>query len=201
MTAALRAAPCRVWLGRAVEYQIEAKDVLMDRLGRSLPWVYVVPTCGTRLCLTEDHLRYFRAQRIAYPDYVCIYCGMPGYTKDHLLPVTMTGESQRKFVAVVPACKECNSAIGDRVGHRVTERREEAHRHIRKKYRREIEAKGTWTPSELAQLGPNLRGAVKRLLDKGDVVRQRLEWPWEPDFDRRAFEKSGFEDPIAMDLL
>jgi hypothetical protein len=35
---------------------------------------------------------------------------MPGYTLDHLLPVTMTGEAVRKFVAVVPACHECNSA-------------------------------------------------------------------------------------------
>lgn len=201
MTAALAAAPCRPWQGRQLEYQIEAKEILMDRLDRSLPWVYIVPTCGTKLCLTEDHLRYFRAQRIAYPEYVCIYCGMPGYTKDHLLPVTMTGQTQRKFVAVVPACGECNNGIGNRIGHRVTARREEAHQHLRKKYRKALDAKRTWTDDELAQLGPNLRSAVKRLIDQAEVVKQRLEWPWEPDFDRRAFEKSGFDDPIAMDLL
>lgn len=126
---------------------------------------------------------------------------MPGYTKDHLLPVSMTGEAQRKFVAVVPSCKECNCAIGDRIGHRITERREEAHRHIRRKYRKALEAGKRWTRAELAELGPNLRAAVGRLLLQDEVVRQRLAWPWDPDYDRRAFEKSGFEDPIGMELL
>jgi hypothetical protein len=174
---------------------------MMDRLDRSLPWVYVIAVCDTKMCLTDDHLRFFRAQRIAYPASVCTYCGMPGFTKDHLLPVTVTGEAQRKFVAVVPACKECNSAIGDRVGHRVTERRDEARRHIRKKYRKALEAGKRWTSSELAELGPNLRTAVERLLRQDEVVRQRLAWPHDPDYDRRAFEKSGFDDPIGMELL
>lgn len=195
--------PCIPWLGRGVEYQSAAKDVLEDRLAgsREVPWVYVAPTCGTKMCLQELHLRWFRAQKIAYPAYVCVYCGMPGYTKDHLLPVTLTGEAVRKFVAVVPACHECNSAIGNRCGHRISERREEAHLRIRKKHRKTLEAGKRWTKSELAELGPNLRSMVERSLEQRAVLLERLAWPHDPGYDRRAFEKSGFDDPIAMELI
>lgn len=195
--------PCIPWLGRGVEYQHAARDVMADRLvGRpDSPWVYIAPDCSTKMCLQEFHLRWYRSQKIAYPAYVCVYCGMPGFTKDHLLPVTFTGDAARRFVAVVPACGECNSGIGDRCGHRITERRAEAHKVIRKKHRKTLEAGKRWTPAELAQLGPNLRAAVKGSLIKREVLLERLEWPHDPDYDRRAFEKSGFEDPIAMELI
>jgi hypothetical protein len=191
---------CEPWTGRPSEDQIEAKGIVQDRMDRSLPWIYVAPACDTRYCLTDDHLRWYRAQRIEYPAGVCVYCGLPGYTKDHLLPVTVTGEAVRKFVAVVPACGECNSAIGDRVGHRVTERREEAHAHIRRKYRKTLAAP-PWTKTELRSLGRNLRTHIERSESKRQVALDRLAWPWDPEFDKRAFQKSGFDDPIAMELL
>lgn len=194
---------CKTWEGRPSEYQGEAKVVIASRLGAGseVPWVYVSPLCGTKLCLERSHIAFFRARRIAYPEGVCTYCGLPGYTKDHLLPATMTGEAQRKFVAVVPACFECNSGLSDRGGHRVSERRELAHHYLRKRYRKLLAAGKHWTDEELATLGPNLRSKVKESLERAEVARQRLEWPWDPEYDKRAFEKSGFEDPIGMDLL
>lgn len=192
---------CRPWDGRPSEYQPHALQLLERVLDHALPWTYVVTTCGTPKCATESHLAARHARRIAYPTGVCIYCGLPGFTKDHLLPVTVTGEAVRQFVAVVPACKECNSAIGDRVGYRVTLRREAAHEHIAKKYRKYLDLKIRWTSAELKQLGPLLRSSVERGLSMGEVAQARLEWPHDPDYDRRAFEKSGFEDPIAMELL
>jgi hypothetical protein len=199
--ATFRGVPCRAWAGRPSEYQINAKWVIEDRLDRSLPWYYVVPICETRMCLTDDHLYAHRAERIAYPPDVCVYCGMPGYTKDHLLPVTTTGEAVRKFVAVVPACGECNNGIGNRCGHRITERREEAHRHIRKKHRKTLELAKQWPAAELAQLGPILRAHIKGSLIKRQVLMERLAWPHDPEYDKRAFQKSGFDDPIGMELL
>lgn len=192
--------PCRPWRGRPSEYQIEAKWVIEDRLDRSLPWWYAVPRCGTKMCLTDMHLNVHRAQKIAYPAGVCTYCGMPGFTKDHLLPVTVTGKAVRKFVAVVPACGECNSAIGDRVGHRITERREEAHERLRKKNRRLLESP-IWSEQRLVELGPNLGTHIRQSMDRRQILISRLSWPSDPDYDRRAFEKSGIDDPIAMDLL
>lgn len=196
-----RGARCRPWVGRPSEYQMAAKAEIEDRLDRSLPWHYVVPQCGTKLCMQDPHLAAHRAQRIAYPDYVCTYCGMPGYTKDHLLPVTVTGVAVRKFVAVVPACGECNGAIGDRCGFRITERRTEAHRGLRKKHRKTLEAAKRWSAEELAELGPNLRTHVTSSLAKREVLMERLAWPHDPEYDKRAFQKSGFDDPIGMELL
>lgn len=203
MTVTLRDLPCAPWQGRPVEYQQAAREIMVDRIAglSDLPWVYIAPTCETKMCLQELHLRWFRAQKIAYPAYVCVYCGMPGYTKDHLLPVTFTGDAARRFVAVVPACTECNSGIGDRCGHRITERREEAHRHIRKKHRKKLELGKKWTKAELAELGPNLRTAVEKSLLQHEVLLARLAWPHDPGYDVRAFQKSGFEDPAAMELL
>lgn len=203
LSAKHRDLPCRPWLGRGSEYQFAARDVLANRLqaGPELPWLYIVPVCETKRCLQELHLRFYRAQKIAYPTGVCVYCGMAAWTKDHLLPVTMTGETLRKFVAVVPACGECNFAIGDRVGHRITERREEAHRVLRKKHRKTLELGKRWPPSELDELGPNLRARIEAGIAKRLVLLDRLSWPHDPEYDKRAFQKSGFDDPIGMDLL
>jgi hypothetical protein len=203
LSAVGRRALCKPWEGRPSEYQFEARDVLQRLLngGQEIPWIYIVPMCGTKLCLTRSHLRMFRARKIAYPPDLCIYCGMPGYTRDHLLPVTMTGEAQRKFVAVVPACGECNSGIGDRVGHRITERREEAHRVIEKKHRKTLEIGKRWTASELAELGPNLRTHIERALVQREILLRRLAWPLDPEYDKRAFQKTGFDDPIGQELL
>lgn len=194
---------CIPWEGRPREYQGEAKVAIAHRLGagHEVPWIYVTPTCETRMCLRAQHIRSFTARRIAYPAGVCVYCGMPGYTRDHLLPVTLTGEAVRKFVATVPACHECNSGINDRCGYRISERREEAHRLIRKRHRKVLEAGRRWTKADLAELGPNLRSMVERSLQQREVVMERLAWPHDPDYDRRAFEKSGFDDPIAMELI
>lgn len=194
---------CFPWTGRPTEFQHEARLVMEDRLAgnREPAWVYIVPTCDTKLCLQEYHLRMMRLRRIEYPAYVCTYCGMTANTKDHLLPVTMTGEAARRFVATVPACVECNSAISDRVGPSIIERRKEAHRHIRKANRRLLEAAKLWTPKELAELGPNLRRRIEASLAKRELVEMRLEWPIDSDYDLRAFQRSGFDELTMLELL
>lgn len=197
----VRELPCIPWEGRPIEYQSRAKAILEDHWSGGLPWIHVVPECSTRFCVQEFHLRVYRAKRIAYPEYVCTYCGLSAHTNDHLLPVTVTGEAVRKFVAVVPACLECNSAIGDRCGYRIGERREESHRHIERRYRKLLESKKLWTPTEIAQLGPNLRSAVKTSLAKAEIVAARLAWPHDPNYDIRAMEKTGFDEMTAMELL
>jgi hypothetical protein len=193
-------AECRPWLGPPAEYQQRALTLLEDMLERVLPWRYAIPLCGTEMCCTDFHLVVHQAREIAYPAGVCIYCGMPASTKDHLLPVTMTGDTVRKFVAVVPSCIQCNSAIGDRVGYRVTERRAEAHRCIERKNRKLLVAP-RWTEDDLDELGPLLRFHVEDSVVRREVVEHRLSWPFDFEYDKRAFQKSGFADPIAMELL
>lgn len=193
--------PCRPFDGHPSQYQAHAVIAAQQRLGRALPWIIAEPVCHTPLCLTDAHLALHIPRRIAYPTGVCIYCGMPADTKDHLLPRTITGDALRKFVAVVPACKPCNSSIGDRVGHRVSHRREAAHHHIRQSSARYLELAKRWPPEELAEVGPNLRSRIQAGIRRGEVAEARLAWPEDPGYDRRAFERSGFDDAIIVDLL
>jgi hypothetical protein len=193
--------PCKPWDGRPADYGTRAVIAAQNRLGRALPWVNAEPVCGTPLCLTDAHLALHIPRRIAYPQWTCIYCGVPADTKDHLLPRTVTGDALRKFVAVVPSCRSCNSSIGDRIGHRVTQRRQAAHDHIRSSNARYLKLPAMWPEAALAELGPNLRRRIEAGLKLADIAQARLAWPEDPDYDRRAFEKSGFDDPVAMDLL
>lgn len=147
-----------------------------------------------------DHLIISGPQRLDYPPAVCVYCGAPGYTKDHLLPKPLTGLALRRYILTVPACGQCNSFIGDLPSASITFRRHTAHEKIARKYWRILEVKD-WTTVELRQLGPLLRaGAVKAVADKWAVV-QRLDWPTDLSYDLRAFELSGIEDPHSAGLL
>ena len=83
---------------------------------------------------------------------------------------------------------------------RVSERREEAHKHLRKRYRRLLAVK-EWTKKDLAALGPNLRKRIRQHNEQRRVVLHRLEWPFDPEYDRRAFEKSGITDPYEQGLI
>lgn len=193
--------PCRPWDGHPAAYPTQAVIAAQHRLGRALPWIIAEPVCATPMCLTDAHLALHIPRKIHYPAGVCIYCGMPANTRDHLLPRTVTGPALRKFVAVVPSCQSCNSSINDRIGHRITQRREAAHEHIRDAERRYLKLPKQWPPSALAELGPNLRRRIEAGLLRAEVAQARLAWPEDPGYDLRAFEKSGIIDPIGSDLL
>lgn len=42
----------------------------------------------------------------AYPDGLCVYCGQPGESRDHIVPVSRGGLHSRENM--VPACHHCN---------------------------------------------------------------------------------------------
>lgn len=196
-------AVCRPYTGRSAWYQQRAHDVVADRvtLGPTTPYVHVTPTCGTPMCLLDEHLRIWTARRLAYPEGACVYCGMPATCRDHLMPSPLTGSGRRSYVAVVPACTECNALLGDAVEVNMTARRELAHKRLAKRYARYLAMPKQWTPTELRTLGPNLRSRVAAGLAKAEVAAARLAWPDDAGYDLRAFEKSGIPDPIALELL
>ena len=160
------------------------------------PLTWIITSCGNR-CLNPQHMLVHQPVRIAYPAGVCVYCGLPAGTKDHLIPKTWTGEARRHRVAVVPACAECNSAIGDRHGFGVHERRGVAHDHLRRKHRRVLAAPD-WTQADLDELGPGLRSSVEAAQGRKHAARARLAWPEDPFYDIRAWQQSGIEDPVAI---
>lgn len=172
----------------------KANDTTLD------PWNYAVPLCDTDWCISAEHLAVVAPTKIAYPAGVCVYCGMPSGTKDHLIPRGWSGEARRRTVAVVPACADCNSRINDFPSANVTDRRVRAHESLRKAKRRVLSAP-TWTEDMYAELGRSLRSGVEALQTQKQVVELRLAWPEDADYDLRAFQHSGIDNPEALGLI
>jgi len=181
-------------------YQEAARAVFAEGTGREIePWSWISTICGT-LCLHQECMIVHSPRMIAYPYGVCIYCGLPAGTRDHLLPRGSTGETRRVFVAVVPACGECNSRIGDRRDPTIAGRRQMAHESLRKSKAR-ILGGLDWTDAQLAEFGPTLRASLTQQRALKRQTLARLAWPEDPDYDMRAWQKSGIPDPVALGLL
>lgn len=174
---------------RWVEHEIETE-----------PWEWIESVCDTAFCLTAEHLIANRPHRLHYPASICTYCGMASGTRDHLLPRNWTGETGRRFVLTVPACADCNSALGDHPATSITDRRKVAQKRLRKRKRRVL-AYSDYAPEELAEFGRALRDAIIGGLEEKKRVQRRLSWPHDPEYDARALEKSGIPDPYAIGLL
>lgn len=163
------------------------------------PWSWILTTCGN-WCLNSEHMFTQTPTKIAYPPGVCIYCGDPANTKDHLLPRTITGDARRQMIAVVPSCAWCNSAIGAFPDCNVTARRALAHKRLRAKKHKILYAID-WTESELGQLGPHLRRSIEGFQADRQLTLARLAWPEDPLYDVAAFQRSGIDDPVSLGLI
>lgn len=111
----------------------------------------------------------------------CVYCGMPADTVDHVPPRHMRVQIQALgLVGIqereVPACRECNSALGARPLLTVTERRDYMKDFIRRRYKSVLRMKD-FTEEELLELGESLRGMIRRNLSMRQIIQQRLRWP------------------------
>lgn len=193
-------AECEPWGGAPHEYQRAAQQSFQDEGHTIMPWTWITPTCGTHFCLLTDHLIAHSPRTIAYPEGICVYCGQRGGARDHLIPKTWSGDTTRSWVATVPACTQCNSAIGDAPEFSIAKRREIAQEHIEKRYRKVLNRR-EFSPSELRQMGPILKASIRRGLLERDEVLRRLRWPEDLDYDERAFHKSGIPDPSSLGLL
>lgn len=126
----------------------------------------------------------------------CRYCGDPADTVDHLLPRAWTGEAQRSLVDTVPACRECNSALGDSFLRSIIERREHVREHLRRKYRRILDLP-VWTEPELAELDHSLRTRVEDSLARREWIMDRLRWPQSSLKYREDVSLDGYGRPMS----
>jgi hypothetical protein len=188
------------WHGNPRQYQLEAQQRFAIAKDRGvLPWSYVTTDCDVPQCLDVECMTLHAAKRIEYPRDICVYCGEGGYTRDHLMPEPMTGLAVRTMVAVVPACRSCNSAIGDLPSWNVAERRRRAQLSIERRNKK-ILLRPRKTAADLAELGPTMRSVAEKNNTLHDRVKARLAWPLDPHYDLRAFQRSGIEDPESLGL-
>ncbi len=111
----------------------------------------------------------------------CSYCGMPADSVDHIPPRHMRAQlTAVELVAVVveevPACRECNSALGCRPLLTIGQRREFIKDWLTKRYAKYLRIP-TWSEAELSVMGPSLQGMIRRNLAIRDMVRERIRWP------------------------
>lgn len=190
----------RRWNGRPRAYQAEAIRLFcVEREAVVLPWSYVTLSCDVPLCLRVECMTIHAPKHLEYPAGVCIYCGMPGEQRDHLLPRPVTGEALRRYVLVVPSCGECNNFINDFPEAHVGKRRERAQKAIAKRNKNLLDRPHK-TAADMRDLGPHLRSVALKNNNRAKAIRLRLSWPTDPYYDLRAFQLAGIEDPAALGL-
>lgn len=111
----------------------------------------------------------------------CAYCGMPADSVDHIPPRHMRVqlselELQAMIVMEVPACRECNSALGAKPLLTVGARREWVKSWLSRHYAKYLRIP-EWREEDLAALGQSLQGMVRRNIAIRDTVRDRIRWP------------------------
>jgi len=112
----------------------------------------------------------------------CFYCGLPATGVDHVLPQSLSDRSEwiphriRRFRwLIVPACQQCNSALGDRIFDTMQERIRSAKAHIRKKYAKYLSIP-EWSDDQLHGLGQRMRQFVEAGIFKKQLTEERLRW-------------------------
>lgn len=110
----------------------------------------------------------------------CTYCGDFAGTVDHLLPRSWTGEAERPLVPVVPACQDCNSALGDALVHGIQARAAHVAKVLRRKNHRLLDESARWSDAEMAELD----GVLSIYVTTRQTRRRRL-------WDRLAVLEAG----------
>lgn len=105
---------------------------------------------------------------------LCTYCGWDAESVDHLMPRTWTGEAARQFVTTVPACKDCNSRIGDQYAPTVAMRKSIAYESLERKHRKLL-ATRSWADDELEEFGTRLRHELEAREALRRIVKYRLD--------------------------
>jgi hypothetical protein len=187
---------CDRWNGHPALHQQEARRVL----GRVPAFTWVTTVCTEKLCVAREHLTVVQPQILGYQPGICIYCGLDATTMDHLVPEPWTGEAARRLVVTVPACRECNTMICDRLTWSITERRAYAHEQIRAKYGKWLKCR-IYTPSEVREFGRNLRTVVQEGTRMRAVTEARLSWPEDPFYDLHAAQAAGIENPYIIGMI
>ncbi|HKU31185.1 MAG TPA: hypothetical protein VJQ60_11915 [Arthrobacter sp.] len=188
------------WHGDPAKYQKEAAMAAVAGGITVSPWNWIESTCGNAMCLEPKHMILRKPQRLLYPSGVCVYCGEYADTRDHLLPVTYTGAAVRRHVLTVPACRQCNSLIGDAYAPSITERRAIAHNGLRRKYFKLLQSYD-FTDEELEDFGHAMKSSVIRAGQEKQTLLRRLEFPGGIDYDIHYLSSSGIEDPYAFGLI
>ena len=119
------------------------------------------------------------AERSEFGWPLCVYCGDPADTIDHVPPLSRV-EDYRALGVVerylrVKACRPCNLVLGATLQHDVFERIDEAKQIFRKRLGKR-DTGYVWAEDDLVALGPNLRSHVGSAMRKTQSLIRRIDY-------------------------
>ena len=122
-----------------------------------------------------DDSHYKRKGKIGDP---CTYCGLESCGYDHIPPLsyfcnlTIEEISKEKCI-MVPCCRECNTALTNKVFRRIVDRRRIVKEFLRKKYRKYINMPH-WDEDELADMDKSFADEIRRISKFASYIRKRI---------------------------
>lgn len=164
-------------------HQARAREALGRRLGITISnGTWISTRCDSLWCIHPEHLIMRDAIKLHYPAGVCTYCGMPSRGSNRI--------ELENVIVSVPACSECDRRLVRSVYTSITDRRRHVHRRIRQ-LKHEVLETVDLTDEELLEHGWTLRSFLELKREEKRGVLAQLAWPEDPDYDRRALERSG----------
>lgn len=105
---------------------------------------------------------------------LCAFCGWDADSVDHLMPRAWTGEAAREFVLTVPACRDCNSRIGDQYAPTIAMRKAIVFDSLSRRHSKLLSTR-SWTDDELEEFGRRLRHELEAREALRRIVKYRLD--------------------------
>lgn len=111
---------------------------------------------------------------------LCTYCGSASHIeRDHVVPFSWNHIPQRKTYRkeeIVPACRECNGTLSDRLLFVIEARAAYLLGAYEKKYKKLLKWIDNWTEEEIAELGYSLQISVQKTRKDAEEVHRRLAY-------------------------
>jgi hypothetical protein len=109
--------------------------------------------------------------------YECVYCGEMADTLEHCPPLILVSneisEEDRENLLLVPACRECNTSLGDRYLLTLQDRAEWLVSFYKRKYKK-FNRTVAWEEDEIDELDGGLKKFVAGCQTEYDRIRSRL---------------------------
>ena len=112
--------------------------------------------------------------------FLCLYCGEPADTKDHVPPLSRVGDYEQMCLVnplylLVPACGYCNNIAGDTLQDSLLARVEYVKDRIAKR-EKVCNHAAEWDEDEIAELGPRLQAFVRAAGERHKRAMQKVEY-------------------------
>lgn len=111
---------------------------------------------------------------------LCVYCGDPADTSDHVPPISRVDDYKalnrgRESYLLVKCCRACNAMLLDDLHADIFERIDAVKYRLKRMIKRDDYAL-QWSEEDLQKLGKNLRSKVVSSMRKIEAIQRRIDY-------------------------